>query len=67
MGDTVRVVYDPADAENARIDELAELWFAPALLAVIGADALIIPPYTMWRVIRANPLTARHHSNSTAH
>ena len=48
-GKAVIVVYDPEFPENARINELAVLWFAPAVLFLTGLGATLIPPYTIWR------------------
>lgn len=52
-GATVGVVYDPQHPANARIDTLAELWFAPGLLWLVGGGALFIPPLTIWRHLRS--------------
>lgn len=49
MGKAVIVVYDPGFPEDARINELAEIWFAPAMLFLIGLGAALILPYTVWK------------------
>jgi hypothetical protein len=41
VGDSVKVVYDRSDPENARIDSFAYLWFAPVFTA--GFGALFLP------------------------
>jgi hypothetical protein len=33
----VRVLFDPADPSNARIDSFMQLWFTPLLLAGMGS------------------------------
>ena len=52
LGKAVIVVYDPEFPEDAAINELAEIWFAPAMLFLIGLGATLIPPYTIWRHYR---------------
>jgi hypothetical protein len=52
VGKGVSVVYDPEHPEAARIDTWAELWFAPFLLWLVGAGAILIPPFTVYRHLR---------------
>ena len=52
-GQSVAVVFDPADPQQAAADSYAEIWFAPLLCWIVGAGAVLIPPYTMWRHYRA--------------
>ena len=52
MGKAVVVVYDPEFPEDAIINELAEIWFVPTMLILIGLGATLIPPYTIWRRYR---------------
>ena len=49
MGKAVTVVYDPQIPEDASINELAEIWFAPAMFLLIGLGAALIPPYSIWK------------------
>lgn len=35
-GDVVRILYDPAMPERARIDDFADLWLRPVFLAGVG-------------------------------
>lgn len=51
-GKRVSVVYDPEHPEAARVDTWAELWFAPFLLWLVGAGAIFIPPFTLYRHFR---------------
>ena len=52
MDKAVIVVYNPEFPEDARINELAEIWFAPTILLLIGLGATLIPPYTICRRYR---------------
>ena len=36
VGKEVRILYDPADPHQARIDSFSQLWFAPLILGGIG-------------------------------
>lgn len=49
IGKAVIVAYDPEFPEDARINELGEIWFAPAMLFLIGLGAALILPYTVWK------------------
>ena len=53
LGQKVTVYYDPARPGEARIAGWAELWFAPFILALVGLGALVIPPFTIWRAVKA--------------
>jgi hypothetical protein len=53
VGNSVEVVYDPTNPHAARINEYAEIWFAPAMLLIIGLGAAAIPPFTIWRHYRS--------------
>ena len=52
-GNTVSVIYDPASPEQAKINEYAEIWFAPAILFLVGLGAVVIPAFTLWRHYRS--------------
>ena len=52
-GDTVAVIYDPAQPQNARMDTFVEIWFAPLMLWLVGGGAVLIPPLTIWRYLRS--------------
>ena len=52
-GSTVSVVYDPANPERAKINEYAEIWFAPVILFIVGLGAVVIPSFTLWRHCRS--------------
>ena len=49
MSQAVTVIYDPEKPYDARINELAEIRFAPAIFFLIGLGAALIPTYTIWR------------------
>jgi hypothetical protein len=51
VGDTVRVLYDPADAEKARIATWKRLWLAPTIIIVVGAIPLLIGLFFVLLVI----------------
>ncbi len=48
-GEAVEVIYDPKHPADAKINTLAELWFAPLLLLIIGAAFIFFPPFTIWK------------------
>jgi len=48
-GDEVRVLYYPDAPEKARVDSFMGLWFAAAILWVVGGGAIVIPLLTMWQ------------------
>ena len=48
-GEAVEVIYDPKHPADAKINTLAELWFAPLLLLIIGASFIFFPPFTIWK------------------
>ncbi len=52
-GEQVEVIYDPNNPEHAVINTLAELWFGPLLLWVIGAGFIFVPPFTIWRYFKS--------------
>jgi hypothetical protein len=53
-GQTVRVLYDPADPSNARIESFWELWAPPIGVGVAGLAGMIgllfVPPETISRL-----------------
>jgi hypothetical protein len=49
QGQTVRVLYDPDDPTEARVDSFMGLWFAPTLLWMLGGGAILIPLLTLWQ------------------
>jgi hypothetical protein len=64
-GDPVFVVYDPDHPDDARIDELAGMWFAPLLFWLIGFAVVLIPPFAIWRhAYTANAAEDPHVSKS---
>lgn len=42
VGETVTVLYDPADPKSARIDSFSSLWSSPRLFSCVGALGFII-------------------------
>ena len=57
VGKPVEVIYDKNNPNNAVINTLAELWFMPILLWVIGFFFITIPPFTIYRAIQDKNLT----------
>ena len=49
QGDAVRVLYDPAAPEAARVDSFMGLWFGATMLCCVGAGAILIPLLTLWQ------------------
>ena len=48
VGDEVRVVYDPSDPNDAKIDAVMQLWFMPILVGIVGIVALGV--WLIWLV-----------------
>ncbi len=44
-GDTVSVLYSPADVRDAKIDSFMQLWFPATLLTGWGAAFIVLPRY----------------------
>jgi hypothetical protein len=42
VGQSVEVLYDPTNAQDARIETFFQLWFLPMVLAAIGALCAIV-------------------------
>jgi hypothetical protein len=47
-GDSVRVLYDSANPEAARVDSFMGLWFGATMLCGLGVGAILIPLLTLW-------------------
>jgi Protein of unknown function (DUF3592) len=48
VGDEVRVLYDPSNPNDAKIDSVMQLWFMPMLLGIVGIVALGV--WLIWLV-----------------
>jgi len=48
-GDKVRVLYNPKDPTDARVDCFMGMWFAATMLCGLGAAAIILPLLTLWQ------------------
>lgn len=49
QGDSVAVLYDAENPENAKFDSFMGLWFSATMLCAIGASAILIPMLTLWQ------------------
>lgn len=58
VGEEVRVLFDPADPSQARIDSFMQLWFTPLLLAGMGT---VFSAFGIWGTLTAarEPPTVR--------
>jgi hypothetical protein len=52
VGTQVNVLYDPQDAQNARVYSWKRLWFAPTLITSVGALPILIGIGLAWLVRR---------------
>lgn len=47
QGESVRVLYDSANPEAARVDSFMGLWFGATMLCGVGAGAIFLPLFTL--------------------
>lgn len=53
VGDRVRVLLDPANAADARLDHLVELWILPLVLGFFGGVTALSSGFMFWQMGRA--------------
>lgn len=53
VGDRVRVLHDPANAAEARLDHLVELWILPMVLGVFGGVLAASTWFMFWQMGRS--------------
>jgi hypothetical protein len=51
-GDHLRILYDPANPEHARIDSFSETWFGPVLLAGMGTVFALVGGGIVFGLVR---------------
>lgn len=47
-GDSVRVLYDPQNPENARVNSFLGMWFTSTILIAVGSAFIIVSLLTYW-------------------
>ena len=52
VGDRVRVLLDPANAADARLDHLVELWILPMVLGFFGGMTALSAWFMFWQIGR---------------
>jgi Protein of unknown function (DUF3592) len=48
VGDSIRILYDPANPGHARVDTAASRWGAGIILIFMGLMFVVIPPVLYW-------------------
>lgn len=53
VGDSVRVLHDPANAADARLDHFVELWILPLMLGIFGGVLAASTWFMFWQMGRS--------------